>query len=239
MDRQQSTGTLYGVGVGPGDPELLTLKAHRLIQSAKVIAYPAPDVGESFARQIVSRFVPDSAHEFAITIPMQTDRFPTLSIYDEAAHALCTSLDAGDDVVVLCEGDPFFYGSFMYLHSRVSKHYRCVIVPGVSSVMAAGAASASPLASLSETFAVAPGPLPRERLEAMLAANENLVFIKVGRHLEKIRSVIVDASLLDHAVYMERLGTPQQRCMPLVSLPQGRAPYFSLIQVNKRRSEPV
>ncbi|MEM6986276.1 MAG: precorrin-2 C(20)-methyltransferase [Pseudomonadota bacterium] len=239
MADQPVLGTLYGVGVGPGDPELITLKAKRLIESAKVIAYPAPDTGPSFAREIVAGIVPASAREYAITIPMQTNRFPIKSIYDEAAGELGEVLDAGTDVVVLCEGDPFFYGSFMYLHSRLATRYPCEIVPGVSSVMTGGAVSAQPLASLKESFAVAPGPLSSDKLTELLQLHDNLVFIKVGRHLPKVRAVIEACGMRDHAVYMERLGTDAQRCMPLAALGDKAAPYFSLIQVNKRRSEPV
>ncbi|MEM9603807.1 MAG: precorrin-2 C(20)-methyltransferase [Pseudomonadota bacterium] len=239
MAETNVAGTLYGVGVGPGDPELLTLKALRLIRAASLIAYPAPDTGPSFARQIVAEFVPEGTREYAITIPMKTDRFPVQSIYDDAARTLGAALDAGDSVVVLCEGDPFFYGSFMYLHSRMVAQHPCVVVPGVSSIMAGGATASTPLASLSETFAVAPAPLPRDRLVALLASHDNVVFMKVGRHLEKVRGVIAEVGLTAHATYMERLGTAQQACLPLAELGDVTAPYFSLIQVNRRRSEPV
>ncbi len=235
----RAAGTLYGVGVGPGDPELLTLKALRLIRSAALIAYPAPDTGSSFARDIVEQYLPEGVPEHAIRIPMQSNRFPVKAIYDEAAATLAPVLEAGEDVVVLCEGDPFFYGSFMYLHARLANAFTCEVVPGVSSVMAGGALSARPLASLTESFAVVPAPLAETRLASLLAEHDNLVFLKVGRHLAKVRGVIDAAGLTENAVYMERIGTAQQRCLALNELDADTAPYFSLIQVNKRQGDPL
>jgi len=105
--------------------------------------------------------------------------------------------------------------------------------------MAGGAVSARPLASLSETFAVVPAPLPAERLSELLDQHDNLVFLKVGRHLDKVRRVIASAGLTDRAIYMERIATDRQRCLPLAELTDASAPYFSLIQLNKRGSKPV
>ena len=113
------SGKLYGIGVGPGDPELLTLKAHRILRECPVVAYPAPDDGDSFARSIVSEFISDNQTEIPIVIPMRVERFPAAQIYDEKSAEIACHLRQGEDVVVLCEGDPFFYGSFMYLFERV------------------------------------------------------------------------------------------------------------------------
>jgi len=128
-------GKLYGLGVGPGDPELLTLKAHRILTAAKVIAFPAPDDGESFARSIVAEYLPGGQIEIPIVIPMRIARFPAQEIYDEAALTISAHLHQGDDVAVICEGDPFFYGSFMYLFERLAGEFETEIVPGVSSLM--------------------------------------------------------------------------------------------------------
>ena len=124
-------GTLYGVGLGPGDPELLTLKAHRLISTAKVISYPAPDTGPSFARAIAAGYFPEGVREIPVVIPMRESRFPAKEIYDRAAAEIAEVLDSGTDVVTLCEGDPFFYGSYMYVFERLAERYPTVIVPGV------------------------------------------------------------------------------------------------------------
>ncbi|MEM7290343.1 MAG: SAM-dependent methyltransferase, partial [Pseudomonadota bacterium] len=121
-------GKFYGLGVGPGDPELLTLKAHRILGNCRVVAYPAPDDGESFARTIVAQFLNPEQIEIPIVIPMRVDRFPATQIYDEKAAEIAHFLRDGEDVAVLCEGDPFFYGSFMYLFERLAGDFDCEIV---------------------------------------------------------------------------------------------------------------
>jgi len=131
------SGTVYGIGLGPGDPELMTLKAARLIGEAKVIAYPTLAGGESFARSIAADYITEGTREIVMDVPMTVDRAPAQAAYDIGADAIRSALDAGEDVVVLCEGDPFFYGSFMYLYERLASSYDTQVVPGVSSMMAA------------------------------------------------------------------------------------------------------
>src|SRR5271169_3380942 len=151
-------GRLFGIGVGPGDPELLTLKALRLLRAAPVVAYPAPEQGDSFARSIVAMWLDGGQREIAIRIPMQPAP-PPAAIYDAAAAALAAELDRGDDVALLCQGDPFFYGSFIHVFARLAGGYRIDIVPGVSSLTACAAAAAVPLVSRDETLAVIPATL--------------------------------------------------------------------------------
>ncbi len=232
-------GQLYGIGVGPGDPELMTLKAHRLLSGATTIVYPAPDNGSSFARQIASDYIPKGVKEISIVIPMSPDRFPIKEIYDQAAKEIASILSAGEDVVVLCEGDPFFYGSFMYLYGRLKGQYECQVIPGVSSIMAGASVSGEPIASLNEVFTVAPGPLPEARLRELIDLSDSLVLSKVGRHFSKLYQVISDAGWLDHAVYLERVTLTEQRLMPLRDVDGDKMPYFSLIQLNKRDSTPL
>ena len=119
------SGTLYGIGVGPGDPELLTLKAHRILNECNIVAYPAPDEGMSFARSIVECYMDSDKTEIPIVIPMRVERFPAAQVYDEASAKLSKHLASGRDVAVLCEGDPFFYGSFMYLFERLAGEFNC------------------------------------------------------------------------------------------------------------------
>ena len=118
------TGTLYGIGVGPGDPELMTLKADRLIRSADVVAYPALTGGDSLARSIAAGSIPETVREIVIEVPMTTAREPAQDAYDYGADMIAEELAKGFDVVCLCEGDPFFYGSFMYLFARLADRYR-------------------------------------------------------------------------------------------------------------------
>ena len=141
---QTVSGRFYGIGVGPGDPELMTLKAVRILSETPVIAYPAPNSGESSARAIAARFIPVGRIEIAIRVPMRVGPVP-LEAYQRAADEIAGHLDAGRDVAVLCEGDPFFYGSFMYLHDALAGRFPSTIVPGVSSLTACAAASGRPL----------------------------------------------------------------------------------------------
>jgi precorrin-2/cobalt-factor-2 C20-methyltransferase len=153
------SGTVYGIGVGPGDPELMTLKGARLLNACPVIAYPAPETGDSLARRIAAPHVPDTATEIIIRTPMSIDRFPAEEVYDRAAREIGAHLAADRDVAVLCEGDPFFYGSFMYLFARLAEQWPVEVVPGVSSLMACAATLGAPLAARNDVLSVLPAPL--------------------------------------------------------------------------------
>ncbi|GHF04643.1 hypothetical protein GCM10016455_27400 [Aliiroseovarius zhejiangensis] len=226
------SGTLYGVGLGPGDPDLMTLRAARLIGSAKVVAFPTLEGGDSFARSIAAHLIADSADEIAMDIPMTVERAPAQKAYDAGAAKIAARLEAGDDVVVLCEGDPFFYGSFMYLFARLADRFRTEIVPGVTSVTACAARARSPLVARNERLTVLPGPLPEDELRARIEGAESVAIMKVGRHLRKIRGVIEDLGLVDKATYIERASLPEEVVLPLADAPP-KAPYFSMILLAK------
>ncbi|WP_085901319.1 precorrin-2 C(20)-methyltransferase [Kiloniella majae] len=228
------TGKLYGVGIGPGDPELLTLKALRLIQKTNVLAYPAPDVGDSLARTIVAEHLPGGQTEYPIRIPMVTERFPAQDVYDQAAKDIAEFLDAGQDVVVLCEGDPFFYGSFMYLFGRMMERFEVEVVPGVSSLMACSAMVGAPLAARNDVMTIIPGPVDADIMKQRLRNVQAAAIIKVGRHFEKIRSILEELDLVDCARYVERATMENQKVMPLSEVGDAKAPYFSMILVHKR-----
>ncbi len=233
MKCRNRKGMLYGIGVGPGDPELLTLKAHRILCGAKIISYPAPDNGESFARSIVEQYLTPDQQEIPIIIPMRVERFPAQDIYDEAAGQLAEHLASGMDVVVLCEGDPFFYGSFMYLFERLSGRFKTEIVPGISSLMASAAALQRPLAARNDVLTIIPGPLESGAMLAQLQSCQAAAIIKVGRHFERIRSVIEEAGLTCNAGYLERVTLDNQKVMSLADAEGGKAPYFSIILIYK------
>jgi precorrin-2/cobalt-factor-2 C20-methyltransferase len=228
------TGTLYGLGVGPGDPELITLKAHRILQSAPVIAWPAPLEGESMARRIASPHLPQGRIEIPIRMPISTDRFPVEDIYDQAAEDLGGHLSAGRDVAVLCEGDPFVYGSFMYLFARMADRYTVEVVPGISSLTAGAAALGAPLAARNDVLSVVPAPLPEKALEQRLAAADAAVIIKIGRHLGKLRRVMERLGLDEQARYVEYATMAEQTVRPFAEVSGDEAPYFSMVLVHRR-----
>ena len=225
-------GVLYGVGVGPGDPELITLKSLRLIKSTEVIAYPKLKGRKSFARNIIEEFIDLPKVEIAIEIPMTVNRLPAQRAYNAAAQEISTHLNMGKNVVFLCEGDPFFYGSFMYLHSRLYKKYLVEIIPGVSSMTACAAMAKKPLAARNEVLTVLPGPLSKKELERRLADNNSSAIMKVGRHIKKIKSVIDRLGLMDSSLYIERASLKEQKVLKLIDAPEV-APYFSMVLVNK------
>jgi precorrin-2/cobalt-factor-2 C20-methyltransferase len=225
-------GTLYGVGLGPGDPELITRRAARLIEEAAVVAYPALAGGDSLARAIAADLIAADAQEIVIDLPMTTDRAPAQAAYDAGAAAIAAVLETGRDVVALCEGDPFFYGSFMYLHARLAPRFTVEVVPGVTSVTACAARAALPLAARNEAMTVLPGPLADDALRAHMRAADTLIIMKVGRHLARLRRLLAREGLLERAVYVERASLPAERVMPLADAPEA-APYFSMILVTK------
>ncbi len=225
-------GTLYGIGLGPGAPDLMTLRAVRLIERASCIAYPALAGGQSFARSIAAEFIPEGIPEIVMDVPMTTERSPAQAAYDKGAAAIAVTLETGKDVVCLCEGDPLFYGSFMYLFARLSDRFRVEVVPGVTSVTACAARAGLPITARNETLTILPGPLEESVLRDRIAAAESVAIMKVGRHLPKIRRVVSELGLLDRAVYVERATLPQEVILPLGEAPAD-APYFSMILLTK------
>ena len=229
---QVKKGVLYGVGVGPGAPDLMTLRAARLIETATVIAYPTLAGAASFARSIAAGLFPAGVTEIVMDVPMTPDREPAQQAYDLGAAQIAVALDQGQDVICLCEGDPFFYGSFMYIHARLFPRYTIEIVPGITSVSACAAVANLPLVARNERLTILPGPSPVAELRAEIDRAETVVIMKVGRHLPKIRAVIDALGLTDQAVYFERATLVDQVVLPLADAPE-MAPYFSMILLTK------
>lgn len=225
------TGTLYGVGVGPGDPDLITLKAWKLIASAPVIAYLAANGQDSTARDIAKPYLPASARHLVIDMPMRVEREPGERAYDAGAAAIASELDRGHDVVLLCEGDPFFYGSFMYIFARLAKRYPCVAVPGVTSITASAASLRRPLSARNEVLKVLPATLPEDRLRDELMTAESAAIIKVGRHLPKVRAILGLLGLAANAHVIVKATHGDEAVTPLVAITEDTLPYFSTILV--------
>ena len=229
------TGTLYGVGVGPGAPDLITLRAFRLITGAPVIAYPAPDKGESFARSIVAGMLHPGKTEIPIIIPMRIERYPAAEVYDRAADEIASHLEAGQDVVLLCEGDPFFYGSYMYVHDRLSARFTCEVVPGVTSPLAGAAVLGIPLVSRNDVLTIVPAPNDDDALRAHIKTADVTVIMKVGRHAKRIVTLIGSMGLLANAHYAERVTIDGAEFIcPLTDLGAREVPYFSMIIVQRK-----
>ncbi len=225
-----SMGRLYGLGLGSGDPELLTLKAYRLLQAAPVVAYPVSDGGKSLSRSIVADYLRKDQIEVPLWYPFKLEQ-SSQPYYDEAALKLAEYLNAGQDVVVLCEGDPFFYGTFMYLFNRLSHQFQTEVVPGVSSIMASAAMLETPLTYRNDVFVVLPGILSAEILAERLAIADAAVIIKLGKNFSKVYGVLEQLGLLDRARYIERATMPNQKIMPIRNVNPAEVPYFALISI--------
>ncbi|MDV2474380.1 precorrin-2 C(20)-methyltransferase [Rhodococcus zopfii] len=232
-----STGRLYGVGLGPGDPELITRKAARLIGEADVIAYHSGTHGRSIARSIAAELIPDGALEERLVYPVTTGTTDhpggydgaIADFYDDCARRLAAHLEAGRTVVVLCEGDPLFYGSYMYLHDRLADRFAAEVIPGVTSFSAAAAAAAEPLVRRTDVLTVLPGTLPEPELARRLADTDGAVIMKLGRTFPAVRSALAQAGRLDDAVYVERASMGGQRIAPVSEVDSDAVPYFSVI----------
>ena len=228
------SGKAFGIGVGPGDPELVTVKALRLLRSAAIVAYPAPEDGASFARRIVARWLSPAQREMVIAVPMEAARFPAQAVYDQAAERIAAELDRGHDVAVLCQGDPFFYGSFMYLFGRLAERHAVEVVPGVSSLTAVAAAAGAPLAAREDALLVLPASLSEQQLLCRLAEADAAAIIKLGRHFPKVLAVLERLGLAAHARYVERASLASQRVLPLAQVRAEDVPYFSMILLHRR-----
>jgi len=234
-----TTGKLIGVGLGPGDPELVTIKAARLIGSADVIAYHQGVGKQSNARRIAADLIPDSAIEEVLQYPVTTGTTEhpggyagaMAEFYEECAGRLAAHLEAGRSVVVLAEGDPMFYGSYMYMHDRLSDRFETEVVPGVPAFAAATAAVAEPLVRQTDVLTILPGTLPEPELARRLADTDGAIIMKLGRTFPAVRSALEQAGRLDGALYVERASLPEERWMPVADVDPETVPYFSLIVV--------
>lgn len=225
-----SSGCLYGLGVGTGNPELITLKALRILQSVSVVAYPASETGNSFARSIVAEFLQDNQIEIPIVLPFKLEK-SAQPFYDKASEQLAEHLNNGQDVAVLCEGDPFFYGSFMYIYDRLSQKFNTEIVPGISSVMAGAAMIRIPLTYRNDVFMVVSGILSEEVLKEKLKVADAAVIIKLGKNFNQVKQVLQELGLIERAKYIENATRENQKILSINEVEAETVPYFSLIVI--------
>ncbi len=221
------TGTLFLVGVGPGDPELLTLKAARVLGAIHVVAYPRTGDGATLALDIAAKHLDAAAEHLPLDLPIELAREPAQLAYDAAAAAIRRHLEQGRDVAWLCEGDPLFYGSAMYLLGRLAGSARIEVIPGITSITASAAAARRPLAARNDVLKVIPAPLPNDAIRAELTGAAAVALIKIGRHLPRVRALLTESGHAVNAVVVEHATTPHQRLVPLADA--SAAPYFSTI----------
>ncbi|MEN0015981.1 MAG: precorrin-2 C(20)-methyltransferase, partial [Solirubrobacteraceae bacterium] len=231
------SGRLYGVGVGPGDPDLMTVKARRLIEAADVIAYPIAGGGKGVARGVAEPFLRDDQILVPMVYPVTTGTTEhpggyegaIAQFYDESAAELAVHLRAGRTVVVLCEGDPFFYGSYMYLHERLSPHFPTEVVPGITAFSAAAASSGLPLVKRDDVLVVLPATLPQDQLEAHLQHADAAVLMKLGRTFPGAAAALEATGMASRAQYVERASSDRERRMPLREVDHAEVPYMSIV----------
>ena len=234
-----SQGTLYGVGLGPGDPELVTVKAARVIGEADVVAYHSARHGRSIARRIAEPYLRAGQLEEHLVYPVTTETTEHPGGYDgamedfyaESAERIAVHLRAGRDVALLAEGDPLFYSSYMHMHTRLTEQFRAVIVPGVTSVSAASAANGMPLVQGDEVLTILPGTLPGAELARRLADTDAAVIMKLGKSYSEVRQALSETGRLERAFYVERASTDQERVLAAADVDADSVPYFSIVML--------
>ncbi|HEV7251522.1 MAG TPA: precorrin-2 C(20)-methyltransferase [Mesorhizobium sp.] len=233
------TGRLIGVGTGPGDPELLTLKAVRALSTAPVVAFFAKEGNSGNARRIVDGYLKPGQVELPLLYPVTTElpkdhpdyKAAILGFYERSAEAVAAHLGEGRDVAVLSEGDPLFYGSYMHLHVRLAHRFPTEVIPGVTAMAGCWAQAGLPITQGDDVLTILPGTMAEGELARRLEGSEAAVIMKVGRNLGKIRRALQQTGRLDRAVYVERGTMENGFCLPLHDKPDDKAPYFSIVLV--------
>jgi precorrin-2/cobalt-factor-2 C20-methyltransferase len=231
------SGRLIGIGVGPGDPELLPLKAVRALKEAQVIAYFAKAGQMSHARRSAQPYLPAEVTETPLLYPVTTElpsdspeyRTSIDAFFDQSAAALQRHLGAGRVVAVLSEGDPLFFGSYMHLHVRLAGRYPTQVIPGVTAMSAGWSAAGVAMVRGDHALSVIPATLPEPELQRRLGQNEPTVIMKIGRNLAKVRRALLACERLEEAIYVERVSMDQQQVMRLSEKIDDEAPYFAMV----------
>jgi precorrin-2/cobalt-factor-2 C20-methyltransferase len=241
-----SPGTIFGVGLGPGDPELMSVRADRLVRGAAHVAYFRKAGRPGRARTIVEGMLRPGAREIAMDYPVTTEipladpAYATClsAFYEEVTGRLRALAEAGEDVVVLCEGDPFFYGSFMHLYTRLKEHVPVCVVPAITGMSAAWTATGIPVTWGDDAMTVLMGTLPEAELVARMGHADAVVVMKVGRNLPKVRSALDAAGKLDRAWLVECASMAKERIVPLAEAGDRTVPYFSIVIVHGQGRRP-
>ena len=241
-----TTGTIYGVGLGPGDPDLMSVRADRLLRGARHVAYFRKAGKPGQARQIVDGLVPDDASEIAMEYPVTTEipiddpRYNAVlaAFYENCAKQLQALSDQGEHVVVLCEGDPFFYGSFMHLYARLRTVAPVEVVPAITGMSGAWTATGDPITWGVDIRTVLTATLPEEVLAERMAQTDALVVMKIGRNIGKVTRALTKAGLFERAWIVEYAQMPNQSVSRLADRDDNCVPYFSIIIVHGQGRRP-
>ncbi len=239
-------GTIYGVGLGPGDPDLMSVRADRLLRNAKNVAFFRKPGRSGQARKIVNGMIPEGAVEFPMEYPVTTEIPVTDPRYNELLAAFyedCTAhlkalSEQGEDVVVLCEGDPFFYGSFMHLYSRLREQTPVEVVPAITGMSGAWTATGDPITWGDDVLTVLVGTLPEDTLAERMAQTDALVVMKIGRNIDKVKRALKTSGLFDRAWIVEFAQMPNQTVTKLSEACEKITPYFSIIVVHGQGRRP-
>ncbi|MBF9043677.1 precorrin-2 C(20)-methyltransferase [Rhodobacterales bacterium HKCCE4037] len=240
------SGVIYGVGLGPGDPDLMSVKADRLLRNAKHVAFFRKAGRAGRARGIVEGMIPEGAVEFPMEYPVTTEiplddpRYNEVlsGFYAEVTAHLAKLAEGGDDVVVLCEGDPFFYGSFMHLYERLKDRCEVQVVPAITGMSAAWTATGAPITWGDDVLSVVMGTLNEDALADAMGRADALVVMKIGRNLAKVRRALEAAGKAERAVLVQYAAMAGQTVCPLVEFDGDVLPYFSIIVVHGQGRRP-
>lgn len=240
------TGRIYGVGLGPGDPDLMSVRADRLVRNSRHIAFFRKEGRSGRARTIVNGMLREDAVEFAMEYPVTTEiplsdpRYNEIlsTFYAEMCAHLKSLVEAGEDVVVLCEGDPFFYGSFMHIYSRLKDVVPVDVVPAVTGMSAAWTASGAPITWGDDILSTVMGTLGEAEMTDAMRAADALVIMKIGRNLPKVRRALLASGKAERAVLVEFASMDGQNVRPLAEVTEDKLPYFSIIIVHGQGRRP-
>lgn len=240
MSEQAPRTLLFGVGLGPGDPDYMTVRARDIILKADRLVHFCKRGRRGNARVTADAIIaPDAAREIELAFPVTTEvpvedegySGPIAAFYDAAAERLANEMAAGRTIAVLCDGDPFFYGSFMHLWRRLAQRFPTEVVPGVTGMAGAWTRAAAPITWGDDVMTVLPGTLAEGELTRRLVDTDAAVIMKLGRNLPKVRRALKASGLINRAIYVERATMADQRVVRLAEKPDDEAPYFSMILV--------
>lgn len=240
---RENTGMLHIVGVGPGHPDLITLKAARLIQTASHIVYFAKKGKKGHARTIADSLIADTAQEIRLEYPFTTEisfhdpayREGIDAFYDRCAETMQDHLRRGTSLVLLSEGDPFLYGSCLYVFDRLKPFFPIEITPGIPAMAGSWSAACTPISHGDDVLSIIPATLPLDHIVVKLSACEAAIIMKVGQNLNKVRAALTQTGLLSRALYIQNATQPLQTIQPLHEYTNDHAPYFSLIMIPGRQ----